>query len=60
MKTYIIKVINEERYIYQKANKYCIAYRDTIAEAKKFKTLQDAQKYIDGYIPKFEIIEINI
>lgn len=60
MKIYVVKIIGEEKYIYKKINGSCIAYRDTKEEAKQFKTLKEAQKYIQNYIiSKFEIIEVN-
>ena len=56
----IIKIQDEEKYIYKKMNGSCIAYRDTKEEAKQFKTLKEAQKYIQNFIiSNFEIIEVN-
>ena len=61
MKRYIIKRQGEEKYIYKKINGYCIAYRDIKEEAKQFKTLKDAQKYIQNFIiSNFKIIEVII
>ena len=60
MKRYIIKVQGEEKYVYKKMNGSCIAYRDTKEEAKQFKTLKEAQKYIQNFIiSNFKIIDVN-
>ena len=41
-------------------NDSCIAYRDTKEESKQFKTLKDAQKYIQNFIiSNFKIIDVN-
>lgn len=54
-KKWVIK--RDGKYVSRKVNGYCLAWTDNLEEAKRFKSFEEARKYIKGYT-KMEIIEI--